>query len=83
VLGRDHETGLVIAASLAQIGEFSFVLIVMAVKLDIVPEQARDLVVAGAMLSILVNPLLFHLIEKQRAPETSATPEAPSTAAAE
>lgn len=83
VLGRDHETGLVIAASLAQIGEFSFVLIVMAVKLDIVPEQARDLVVAGAMLSILVNPLLFHLIEKRRAPETSAAPEAPATAAAE
>lgn len=83
VLGRDHETGLVIAASLAQIGEFSFVLIVMAVKLDIVPEQARDLVVAGAMLSILVNPLLFHLIEKRRAPETSVAPEAPATAAAE
>jgi len=62
--GRPHDVALTIAASLAQIGEFSFILIVMGVTLDIVPEQARDLVVAGAMISILVNPVLFRLVAR-------------------
>jgi CPA2 family monovalent cation:H+ antiporter-2 len=65
--GHDHDKGLTIAASLAQIGEFSFILITMGVKLAIVPTEARDLVVAGAMISILVNPLLFHLLDKRLA----------------
>ena len=55
---------LTISASLAQIGEFSFILIVLGLKLSIVPESARDLVVAGALLSILFNPFLFHLLER-------------------
>lgn len=61
--GHGRDMGLTIAASLAQIGEFSFILITMGLKLAIVPEEARDLVVAGAMISILVNPLLFHLLD--------------------
>ena len=65
--GHDHDKGLTIAASLAQIGEFSFILISMGVTLDIVPTEARDLVVAGAMLSILANPLLFHLLDRREA----------------
>ena len=63
--GHGHDKGLTIAASLAQIGEFSFILITMAVTLEIVPTEARDLVVAGAMISILLNPLLFHLLDKR------------------
>ncbi len=63
--GRDRDMGLTIAASLAQIGEFSFILITMGVQLAIVPPEARDLVVAGAMISILANPLLFHLLDKR------------------
>jgi monovalent cation:H+ antiporter-2, CPA2 family len=63
--GHGHDKGLTIAASLAQIGEFSFILITMGVKLAIVPPEARDLVVAGAMISILVNPLLFHLLDRR------------------
>ncbi|WP_103258380.1 cation:proton antiporter [Tabrizicola aquatica] len=72
--GRDREMALTIAASLAQIGEFSFILITMGVKLAIVPTEARDLVVAGAMISILANPLLFHLLDRQmarKAPDTA------------
>ena len=53
---------LTIAASLAQIGEFSFIMVTMGVNLDIMPPEARDLVVAGAILSILINPALFRLI---------------------
>ena len=64
--GHGQDMALIIAASLAQIGEFSFILIVMGVDLDIVPPVARDLVVAGALLSILVNPLMFHAIDRWR-----------------
>ena len=78
---HDHDKALTIAASLAQIGEFSFILITMGVTLDIVPTEARDLVVAGAMISILANPLLFHLLDRREArkialAEAKATTEA-------
>jgi CPA2 family monovalent cation:H+ antiporter-2 len=76
--GHDHDKGLTIAASLAQIGEFSFILITMGVKLDIVPSEARDLVVAGAMISILANPLLFHLLDKREVRKTGATASTPA-----
>lgn len=59
-----REVALTIAASLAQIGEFSFILIVLGVNLDIVPPMARDLVVAGSILSILVNPMIFFAIHR-------------------
>lgn len=59
--GHPRPVGLTIAAALAQIGEFSFILIVMATDLAILPPEARDLVVAGALVSILLNPLLFRL----------------------
>lgn len=62
--GHPNSTALVIAASLAQIGEFSFILIGLGIGLELVPEQSRDLVLAGAILSILVNPLLFIAIDR-------------------
>ncbi len=62
--GYDRQVALTVSASLAQIGEFSFILIVLGSKLDIVPPEARDLVVAGAMISILVNPMLFWLLDR-------------------
>ena len=66
--GHRGDTGLVIAAALAQIGEFSFILIGMATTLKIVPAEARDLIVAGALVSIVLNPLLFQLISRRVAP---------------
>jgi CPA2 family monovalent cation:H+ antiporter-2 len=78
--GRDQDMGLTIAASLAQIGEFSFILITMGVKLAIVPTEARDLVVAGAMISILANPLLFHLLDQRAARRAASTPAEPAEA---
>jgi monovalent cation:H+ antiporter-2, CPA2 family len=84
-LGHGRDMALSIAASLAQIGEFSFILITMAVKLSIVPPEARDLVVAGAMISILANPLLFHLLDRREARRASAAairPADPSEASA-
>ncbi|MBN8630961.1 MAG: cation:proton antiporter [Rhodobacterales bacterium] len=81
--GHDHDKALTIAASLAQIGEFSFILISMGVTLDIVPVEARDLVVAGAMISILANPLLFHLLDRREVRKAARREASAAAAAAE
>ncbi|CCV05319.1 putative monovalent cation:proton antiporter (CPA2 family) [Mesorhizobium metallidurans STM 2683] len=56
-------TALMISASLAQIGEFSFILVELGVGLKLLPEQGRDLILAGAILSILLNPLMFLALD--------------------
>jgi CPA2 family monovalent cation:H+ antiporter-2 len=55
-------TALTVSASLAQIGEFSFILVTLGGSLNLLPPQAQSLVVAGALISIAVNPLLFKAI---------------------
>jgi len=62
--GYPRTIALTIAASLAQIGEFSFILVVLGVGLKLLPPVAQDLVVAGALFSILVNPLLFMAVDR-------------------
>jgi len=57
-------TALMIAASLAQIGEFSFILANLGVDLGLLPERGRDLILAGAILSILANPAIFAAISR-------------------
>src|SRR5215204_2456211 len=57
-------TALTLAASLSQIGEFSFILAGLGVDLKILPEVGRDLILAGALLSILVNPMLFIAVDR-------------------
>lgn len=52
-------TALVVAASLAQIGEFSFILAGLGVALGLLPQEGYSLVLAGALLSITANPLIF------------------------
>ncbi|SDK22531.1 Kef-type potassium/proton antiporter, CPA2 family [Pseudomonas delhiensis] len=74
LFGHPNSTALTIAASLAQIGEFSFILVGLGVTLELLPEQGRDLVLAGAILSILVNPLLFIAIERLQARKEAAQP---------
>ncbi len=64
MFGRANSTALVIAASLAQIGEFSFILATLGFTLKMIPADARDLILAGAIFSILLNPLLFSLIDR-------------------
>lgn len=55
-------TALTISASLAQIGEFSFILAAMGVSLGLLPPEGRDLVLAGALISITLNPFVFGTI---------------------
>jgi CPA2 family monovalent cation:H+ antiporter-2 len=81
MLGKPNEIALTIAASLAQIGEFSFILIGLGVTLGVMGEEARDLVLAGAILSIMLNPLLFALLARRQqrkiAPPEASTIDAP------
>ncbi|MFZ5492434.1 MAG: cation:proton antiporter [Pseudomonadota bacterium] len=59
-MGYPRRTALTVSASLAQIGEFSFILAGMGVSLGLLDAHARDLILAGALLSIAINPLVFH-----------------------
>lgn len=63
---RPVGTALTISASLAQIGEFSFILASMGVALSIMPPEGQDLILAGALISIVLNPLVFWGTEKLR-----------------
>ena len=60
LLGRPARIGLTVAAGLAQIGEFTFILISVGATLDLFPAEGRSLVLAAALLSITLNPLLFR-----------------------
>jgi len=57
-------TALTISASLAQIGEFSFILAGLGVTLGLLPEQGRDLILAVAIFSILLNPVFFAALDR-------------------
>jgi monovalent cation:H+ antiporter-2, CPA2 family len=76
LFGYPASTALLVSVSLAQIGEFSFILAGLGVDLGLLPERGRNLILAGAILSILLNPLLFAGLDmlqawrdKRRAPE--------------
>ncbi len=77
--GKSNTVALTISASLAQIGEFSFILAGLGVSLGILPQQGRDLILAGAILSILLNPVLFALVDRFTG-EASPSKLKPSTA---
>ncbi len=64
IFGYPRSHALTISASLAQIGEFSFILAGLGVTLSLLPDRARDLVLAGAIISILLNPLLFAWLDR-------------------
>ena len=68
VLGLRYplNTALTVSASLAQIGEFSFILAALGGSLGVLPLEAKSLIVAGALLSIALNPLLFSAVEPAR-----------------
>jgi len=60
LFGYPLHTALVISASLAQIGEFSFILAALGLSLGLLPPEGQSLIVAGALLSISLNPLAFE-----------------------
>jgi CPA2 family monovalent cation:H+ antiporter-2 len=60
----DRATSLTVAASLAQIGEFSFILAATSVSLGAMSRETHDLILASALLSISLNPFVFALIDR-------------------
>jgi CPA2 family monovalent cation:H+ antiporter-2 len=55
--------GLTVAAGLAQMGEFSFILVALAESLELLPPDGMNLVLAGALFSITLNPLVFRAVD--------------------
>ncbi|MEX0644827.1 MAG: YbaL family putative K(+) efflux transporter [Parvularculaceae bacterium] len=86
-------TSFTIAASRAQIGEFSVILASLGVALGVLPERGQDLIVAGALISIILNPAVFwafgrfeaalHTRQPAAAPEPVAAAPAPSAPVAD
>jgi CPA2 family monovalent cation:H+ antiporter-2 len=66
VLALRHplNTALTVSAALAQIGEFSFILAGLGISLGLLPSEGQNLIVAGALLSITLNPLVFRLVTR-------------------
>jgi len=60
-------TALTVSAALSQIGEFSFILAGLGIGLGLLPLEGRDLILAGALLSITLNPFVFHLVGRCQA----------------
>jgi monovalent cation:H+ antiporter-2, CPA2 family len=78
LFGHTAPVALMISASLAQIGEFSFILANRSLEFALIPAEARDLILAGAIISILLNPLLFAVLDvyaaRREKPPVEAAP---------
>ncbi|MBB5054920.1 CPA2 family monovalent cation:H+ antiporter-2 [Afipia massiliensis] len=83
MFGHPTSTALTISASLAQIGEFSFILVSLGVSLALLPDRGRDLVLAGAIISIMLNPLFFALLDRYEAKKKAAEEAEEAAAAAQ
>ncbi|EJL91077.1 cation:proton antiport protein [Pantoea sp. RIT-PI-b] len=64
LLGHSRRTAMTISVSLAQIGEFAFILAGLGISLGMLSDEGRNLVLAAAILSIMLNPILFTLLER-------------------
>jgi monovalent cation:H+ antiporter-2, CPA2 family len=74
----DRATSLTVGASLAQIGEFSFILAALGVSLGAMSQTTHDLILAAALLSISLNPFVFKLIDRMGAAPKAAPAHAPA-----
>jgi CPA2 family monovalent cation:H+ antiporter-2 len=75
LFGHSRSAALMISTSLAQIGEFSFILADRGLALGLLPDEGRNLILAGAIISILVNPLLFAALDVYAARREKALAE--------
>jgi CPA2 family monovalent cation:H+ antiporter-2 len=67
--GHPNSTALTISTSLAQIGEFAFIIAGLGLTLGILPKDGHSLVLAGALISIMLNPILFMVLDRWQARE--------------
>jgi len=80
--GHPSQTALTISASLAQIGEFAFIIAGLGVALGMMSADEQSLVLAGALISIMLNPMLFRLLDRRLARQQAAADAAAAEAAA-
>jgi monovalent cation:H+ antiporter-2, CPA2 family len=73
---QKRETSFTVAISLAQIGEFSFILASMGVSLGLMNQEAYNFILAGALLSISLNPFLFKWFDYFKAQSPVIAPNA-------
>src|SRR5690349_7609820 len=83
LFGLPGPTALTISASLAQIGEFSFILASLGLSLGLLPVEGRDLILAGAIISIIFNPFLFAALDFVLTRRGKAIADRPPTEAIE
>ena len=76
LFGHSRSAALMVTASLAQIGEFSFILANRSLQLGLLPDEGHDLILAGAIITILINPLLFVVLDVYAARREKALAEA-------
>ena len=68
--GHPNATAMTISTSLAQIGEFAFIIAGLGLSLGLLPKDGHDLVLAGALISIMLNPILFMALDRWQARES-------------
>ena len=64
LFGQSRETSATVTASRAQIGEFSFILAGLGLQFGLMPEEANDLILGGAIISIVLSPLMFAIFDR-------------------
>jgi monovalent cation:H+ antiporter-2, CPA2 family len=72
LLGQSSEVSVFTSINRAQIGEFSFILAGLGLQLKLLPEDANDLILGGAIISIILNPVLFAIADKWAARKRAA-----------
>jgi monovalent cation:H+ antiporter-2, CPA2 family len=80
--GKSREAAAMVTGARGQIGEFSFILAGIGLQLDLIPEEARNAILGGAIISIVLNPLLFAVLDRVSGKVTGATPPVVAPAAA-
>jgi len=79
--GHPNTTALTISASLAQIGEFAFIIAGLGVSLGMLSGDEQALVLAGALISIMLNPMIFRLLDSRLAKQKAIADAAAAAAA--
>ena len=83
VFRQSHTTSLTIGAGLGQIGEFSFILGTLGKSLGLLPDEAYQLIIAGSIISIALNPVVFWAMDRLAHPWPPAVSPPPDLAALE
>jgi CPA2 family monovalent cation:H+ antiporter-2 len=78
LFGQSPEVAMGVAASRGQIGEFSFILAGLGLQFNLMPEQASDLILGGAIVSIILNPALFAIADRLGRKAASREAESPA-----